>query len=122
MELTVEKYELLNWLQDFFVDIHIIDGLVFLDRNNIGLEGIKLLIDKYNSISDAQYWNNTILVDGFLGSILYDDWRNDENFKSEILKLYTNNILKLCDNLNIKINLTLVDDVECGDFGFRITN
>jgi hypothetical protein len=61
-------------------------------------------------------------VDGFLGSILYDDWRNDENFKSEILKLYTNNILKLCDNLNIKINLTLVDDVEYGDFGFRITN
>lgn len=58
----------------------------------------------------------------FLGSILYDDWRNDENFKSEILKLYTNNILKLCDNLNIKINLTLVDDVEYGDFGFRITN
>lgn len=63
----MEKYELLNWLQDFFVDIHIIDGLVFLDRNNIGLEGIKLLIDKYNSISDAQYWNNTILVDGFFG-------------------------------------------------------
>jgi hypothetical protein len=122
MELTVEKYELLNWLQDFFVDIHIIDGLVFLDRNNIGLEGIKSLIYKYNSISDAQYWNNTILVDGFLGSILYDDWRNDENFKSEILKLYTNNILKLCDNFNIKINLTLVDDVEYGDFGFRITN
>jgi hypothetical protein len=122
MELTVEKYEFLNWLQDFFVDIHIIDGLVFLDRNNIGLEGIKSLIYKYNSISDAQYWNNTILVDGFLGSILYDDWRNDENFKSEILKLYTNNILKLCDNFNIKINLTLVDDVEYGDFGFRITN
>jgi hypothetical protein len=118
----MKKFEFLNWLQDFCIDIYIIDDLVFLDRKNVGLCGMKSLIDKYNTITDAQYWNNTILVDGFLDNILHDDWRSDENFKSDILKLYANNLFKSCDKFNIEIELSIIDDIEYGDFGFRITN
>ncbi|WKL58503.1 hypothetical protein Q1W73_05825 [Asticcacaulis sp. ZE23SCel15] len=100
-------------------DILEIEGRLFIDHDNLGLEAFRNKIAEHASVAEAQYWMNILLLKSYIDNIVGDDWEfTDERAKSILKSLqsaWTFQINAKYPNAIFRID-TFIDE-EANDFG-----
>src|SRR3569623_2378630 len=76
------------WLYDLVPSIEVIDGHLFIDRLQRGLEGIKAEAAKYPTMREAQGWINIVPITEFLSEAIGDEWELDDSGMNNLLAVY----------------------------------
>jgi hypothetical protein len=74
-------------LDDVAPPIELIDGLLFLDRNRVGPDALRVEIGKYKDPKDAQKWINAVPIDGFIDCAVRD-WSIGDPLVENVANVY----------------------------------
>jgi hypothetical protein len=118
----MDSWELLQFLEDIAPPIEVIEGRVFLNRNNLNRNDFIKKISDYDSIYDAQKWINIVPVDDYLSKII-DNWDESDPNIFSILAVYRRSWLSACAVAGVNVESLTVNclkDSDTGDVAFQL--
>ena len=120
--MTLDLYQLSFQLETITAEIVEIDGFLFI--NNLAKPRDELLaqIASHESITEAQYWMNIVLLDGFITEAVGDEWTDDDPSVDRILSVFSQ---AWSYQIRAKYpaatySITKCSDQEYGDLGLRL--
>lgn len=119
----MDSWELLQFIEDISPKILNFDGIVFLDRENVGELGVRKKIDEYASKIEAQRWINSVPIDNYLEQII-ENWNLADPNISRIREVYKRAWLNACIASGVDVSdcsVVLITDDETGDVIIRLT-
>ena len=115
-------YRLAFWLNDLVPAIEEVNGYLFLDRLQRGVDGLKKEIEKYGSAKEAQSWINIVPLSEFISEATGDEWELSDPSLEELLKIYKHawvfQIASRYPGRSFKIEKWIEED--SGDIGLRL--
>lgn len=104
-------------------DVHLVDGLVFIDRHGRGEDGLRAEIAAQGGAATAQKWINIVPIDGFIDCV-DDQWDMDDPAVAEIAAIIGKVLLNAVEaklGSRPDISFEVLRDEEHGDVWVRVS-
>lgn len=119
----MDLFRLVYWMGHIVPKLENLDGYVFIDKNEVGIEKIRSeATTAYSSLREAQSWMNIILLDAFISEAAGDEWASDDPLIDQLLAIFKEVwIYKLGASFpGLRFTIEKVVDDEYGDLGLRL--
>ena len=109
-------------LEGIVTEIVHVDGLLFVNSENLSLTDLLAKIASHESTADAQHWMNIYLFDDFITEAVGDEWADDDPSVERIISVFTRawSYQIQLKYPGAKFSIEKICDAEYGDLGVRL--
>jgi hypothetical protein len=118
----VDLYQFAYQLEGIVTEIVQVEGLLFLNKENLSLADLRAKVASHESTTDAQRWMNIYLFDDFITEAAGDEWTDDDPSVETIVSVFKRawSYQIQVKYPDAKFSIERVSDSEYGDLGVRL--